>query len=406
MSVHQEKPIGSYLIGDEDPEDFDFAHYFTPEELLVLLVTSPPIQKQCVWLPSQALSPWLTFKNDDSAFKGLKFGEVYTFDSFTDWVYWSGVYEEILKSMIWSTAFGSAACVFFTPNDIPTEDEKGVKTYGELTEVATKSQAFYPLIGSNGYRISKLDEWGEPEMYELNYKRKDKEYTGEAICTEKITYYAHASRVVEFNSLSLEMGYKGTSKMQTTAHLATIQRQMLRAVFNQMKNLAAGIAIVRANGDEEKNTVKTAMEAQYSHLSKIYYQGDKALDDVIATIIPDMKVDQLSKINLMLQKQLAQGSNLSIRTLGEEDIASGLGEGGAGFSHILIKSEIKDIQRHYQKSIEHCFFKLGKTDTAFIWNEPIVKDEKLNKEVSDENMDSEDDNNTNTNIESEVETNE
>ena len=388
MSVHQEKPMGSYLPGDTDPEKFDFSHYFTSNELLTLLVTSPPIQKQCVWLPSQALSPWLIFNTIDNSFPGLKFGEPYSFKTFTDWVYWSGLYEEILKSMIWSTAFGSAACVFFSPNDEPITDETGSKTYGELTEIATKSQAFYPLIGSNGYRISKLDEWGDPEMYELNYMRKDKEYTDEAATTKKITYHAHASRVVEFNSLSLELGYKGTSKMQTTAHLATVQRQMQRAVFIQMKNLAAGIAVVRAANETEKAAVKTAMETQYSHLSKIYYSGDKDLDDVIKTVVPDLKIDQLDKINLMLQKQLAQGSNLSIRTLGEEDIASGLGEGGAGFSHVLIKSEIKDIQRHYQRSIEHCFFKMGKKDTAFTWNEPIIQDETLAQEVSDESKDS------------------
>ena len=104
-------------------------------------------------------------------------------------------------------------------------------------------------------------------------------------------------------------------------------------------------------------------------------------------VVPDMKIDQLYAINLIIQKQIAEAANLSIRTLGEEDIASGLGEGGAGISHELVKAEIKEIQRHFQRPIEYCFYLLGKEDTVFVWNEPLVQDEQLAEDQTNKPLD-------------------
>jgi len=388
--VVTEDPVGSFMIGDKDPQSFNFATYLSSTDLLTLLVTSAPIQKQCIWLPSQALAPLWEFTNGDKKFLAQKYGKDYEFNTFTEWLFWMKGYTNIKLALIWSYTFGSSINVFFSPDDAPIKMGNYKKYYGELEEgsIFTKMMAFYPLIIANGYRISKLDEFGEPEIYEINYMRKNiKHYTDEAASTEKLTYHVHASRVVEFHALPLELGYEGTSKLQTTGHLAIVQRQMLRSVFIQMKNLAAGILMMRAADDGEKKILLKAVKAQYSHLTKIFYSGPESLEDIMKISVPDLKTDQLAQVNLMLQKLMATSANLSIRTLGEEDISGGLGDGDAKFSHTLIKAEIKDIQRHYQEPIERCFHKLGLEDTAFVWNEPVVEDDKVGIEEGQKEKD-------------------
>jgi len=380
MVVLGDANVGSYMSGDADPEKFDFGTYLDRTDILTLLVTSAPIQKQCIWLPSQALHPLWEFVNGDKPFTAMKYDKPYTFTSFTEWLMWMKGYLEIKLAMIWSYSFADSICAFFSPNDKPISQGNYEIYYGELEEGEqfTKMKAFYPLITSNGYRISKLDEFGEPEIYEINVMKQNmRDYTDEAAGVKKITYHIHASRVVSFHALPLELGFTGTSKLQTTGHLAIVQRQMLRSVFVQMKNLAAGILMMRAAGEDEKKILLKAVKAQYSHLTKVFYSGPEDIKNVMELFIPDMKIDQLGKVNLMLQKLMATSANLSIRTLGEEDIGGGIGNGDAQFSHTLIKSEIEDIQRHYQSSIEHCFHKLGLEDTAFVWNQPIIEDDEV-----------------------------
>jgi hypothetical protein len=369
--------LGSLLPGDTDPSEFDMTTYLTRDMLRVLLISSAPIQKQCIWLRSQALSVGWEFKNGDEKFPATKHKAPFTFDSFTEWVHWCKEYENIMLAMIWSAVYGKAILVHFLPDEAATLYENR-DYYGPIVPnqtLCTASQTFHPLFNGQGYRIKSVDTNGDPEIYELNFTNKDPDYV--ELKTELYTYYVHASRVVVFNELSLDAGYLGISKLQTTGHLAIIQRQMLGSVFVQMKNLAAGVLACRCANAAEKVLIEEKLDVQFSHLTKLFYMGNIELEDVVKVIVPDLKIDQLTAINLMLQKQFAEAANLSIRTLGEEDIAAGIGEGGAGISHELVIAEIRDIQRHFQRPIEECFYLLGKKDTSFIWNQPLIQDEEL-----------------------------
>lgn len=382
--MSQDNRIGSYITGDDDPTEFDFSSYLTPEEILTLLVTSDPINKQCVWLPAQALAAGWKFKKD-APFLAEKFGKPYSFPSFTDWFNWCGAYNESRVAITFAKAFRRSIAIGFMAEENPS-DLKGKPYYGPITppsELITKIVACYPYLNQNGFKVYKLDENDEPEIYGIHITDRDIEYYEEdmenkPLMEEKI-YYVHASRVVEFIAPKKEMGMKGTSEIQLTGHVAIVQREMFRSVMSIAKNLEAGVAVARAKDKTEADYIDEKM-ANFSHLTRIKYAGSGPLDDVIKIVVPELKVNQFERFNLVLQKYLGSAMGISIRYMGEEDIATGLGDGGAGISHINTKFEIKEIQRHYKRSLEHVFYLMGKTDSEFEWNDPMVKDEELLKE--------------------------
>ena len=382
--MSQNNLIGSYVEGDDDPTDFDYNSLLTPSQLLQLLISSDPINKQCVWLPSQALAAGWKFKLDDS-FPAEKFGNPYTFPSFTDWFNWCGAYSETRVALTWAKAFSKCIIIGYLADETPTT-YKNKEYYGEIqpgTDILTKIEAIYPYLDGNGYKIEQLDEIyaihktdKEPDLYE----------DGSRPTNEETIFYVHTSRVIEFVAPKKEMGRKGTSEIQLTGHNAIVEREMFRSVMSISKNLSAGVKVARAQTKEEADYLETKL-ANLSHLKTIKYAGTHSLDDIVKIVIPEMKVDQFAKLDLIMKKSLASSMGISIRYMGEEDIATGLGDGGAGISHINTKFEIKEIQRHYKRPIEHLFYLMGKTESEFEWNDPMVKDEEILQEKADETLD-------------------
>lgn len=380
--------IGSYIEGDDDPTEFGYDSYLTPSQLLQLLISSDPINKQCVWLPAQALAAGWKFKSD-GPFLAEKFGNSYTFPSFTDWFNWCGAYSEIRVALTWAKAFSKCIVIgYLADEEILKYNDK--EYYGEITpgsDIITKIEAVYPYLEGNGYKIEKLDEIyavhkldKEPDLYEDGTNKPR---------NEERVFYVHASRVIEFIAPKKEMGRKGTSEIQLTGHNAIVEREMFRSVMAISKNLSAGVKVARAQNKEEADYIEEKL-ANLSHLKTIKYAGNHNLDDIVKIVIPEMKVDQFAKLDLIMKKSLASSMGISIRYMGEEDIATGLGDGGAGISHINTKFEIKEIQRHYKRPIEHIFYLMGKTESEFEWNDPMVKDEEILQEKTDEETNSSD----------------
>jgi hypothetical protein len=376
--------IGSYIEGDDDPTEFGYDTYLTPSQLLQLLISSDPINKQCIWLPSQALAAGWKFKTD-GPFPAEKFGKPYSFPSFTDWFNWCGAYSETRVLLTWAKTFSKCICIGFLAEDEPSELD-GKEYYGEIDpgiDIITKIEAIYPYLEGNGYKIQKLDE-----IYAIHKTDKEFDLYEDAAARpiqQETIFYVHASRVIEFIAPKKEMGRKGTSEIQLTGHNAIVEREMFRSVMAISKNLSAGVKVCRAQNKEEADYM-SEKTANLSHLRTINYAGNQKLEDIIKIVIPEMKVDQFAKLDLIMKKSLASSMGISIRYMGEEDIATGLGDGGAGISHINTKFEIKEIQRHYKRPIEHLFYLMGKTDSEFEWNDPMVKDEEILREKADEDL--------------------
>lgn len=378
--------IGSYLIGDDEPELMDFSTLLTPQDLMTLLVTSSSIQKQCIWLNAQALAAGWIFKKEES-FTAEKRGKPYNFPSFTDWFHWCGAYEEVLKAMVWASLFRRSIIVGFLSEEKPTKYKNtGSDFYDELEEgaIATKLMACYDTLDGNGFKVEENDDDGEPLIYAIDFTQREPQPQLDK--REKITYYVHKSRVVKFNSTALTLGFDGTSKVHTTAHLAMMERHFYQSIFVQCKNMSAGITAIKVASEDQKNAIKSQVSTVLAHTVRLWYKGSESIEDIIKVLVPDMKSDQIERISLLLQKRLANAMNISIRYLGEEDIATGIGEGGAGISHLQTKFEIMEIQRHYKRAVEEVFFLLGKTETEFEWNQPMQKDEEMLRDQGNINL--------------------
>jgi hypothetical protein len=246
----------------------------------------------------------------------------------------------------------------------------------------------YALINGNGWEIAKLDEDDEPEIYLISKTNRETKIKNKDASTKK--YYVHASRAVAFHSFQKELGLEGTAKSQTIAHLSKLQKQMLQAVFVNCKNLIAGYVMFRSRNQKTTDEINEKL-AEFSHLTRIGWAGSEDLEDVLKVIVPDFNAEQLSSINLLIQKSLAAAMNTSIRYLGEEDIAAGLGDGGAMISHEMPLFEIEDLQQHFQRPIEECFYLYGKENTAFVWNQPNQREEERKAKQEEDKLQTEHD---------------
>lgn len=362
------------IRGDENPNDYDFATRLLNRERLILYRTNYVVDKLCKWLPAQALVNGWTFKKEnEKTFKGLKFGNEYVFDTFTDWFHWIGAYEEVLKAMGWEFLFSQAILVCFledeSPEQINLDDGSIEEIYGEIepgVDTVGKIQAYYPFTDQNGYRIIQNGEWYKVYIYQKN----ESDLYEETKFRTKILR-VHQSRIINFNGFVKELGYDGDAVSDLIVDLAIIQRQMNRATFTQLHQLSGGTVVYKSANNDEADSIKIALDTQYNYLTRIAWTGDEPLDEVLKVIVPEMKADQLNAISLLIVKEMASAMGLSIRNFGYEDIASGMGEGGTLFSLGLIKARIKEVQRRHTRPLEHLFYLLGKLDTAFIWNVPL-----------------------------------
>lgn len=389
--------LQSQLTGDGNPKLFDFNSPITPQELMVLYITSGVLEKGIRWLPAQALSTGWTFKTEEP-FTAEKFpGKQFEFESFTDWFKWSGAYEEVINAMSFALLFGKARIFFYSSEDIPSK-YKEYPFYAEIKPgelIMTKAVAMYPYLEGNGWKIAKSDEEGEPEIYKISVTDKELYYEDAEHKAEEKVHYVHRSRVVAFSSPKKTLGYEGTAKSQTIAHLVKLQKQMLQAVFVQCKNLIAGYIIYRAKNKDQSDAQNKLLE-NFSHLTRLGWSGSEDLEEVLKMVVPDFRSDQLQGINLMISKAIASNMNISLRNLGEEDIAAGIGQGGAMISHELTLLEIKEMQRFFQRPLEFCFYLMGKEDTSLVWNEPMVQDEELQQEENEDELNEESSDSGNT----------
>jgi hypothetical protein len=403
MSENAGKLTGSYLNIEAKPSDFNYNHFFSDAELLEYLKIYPGIDLQCRYLVDMALEAGIKFAKEQPI-EGEKFGNDWTFPTFIEYLKWIGAYDTVSQAMMWGRNLGLSICAVFLPDEEPDTDSeieyyekkdktsrkrkkslKGKDYYGPLKDEeigeATRVEAYHPRINGNGYTIAQVVEGttNEPEIYKIYYTNRDAYYEDSNRINATKTYFIHASRVVEFHWKNKEMGRRGETTLNSTIHLVKTMEEATRAVYTQLKDLQAGITIFRADDQPEAEYMNKKTE-NFDHKNKVAYSGDDPLDDVLHWLVPEMKADQLERILLMMKKEYSQGARVSLRALGEEDIATGLGEGGVEFSQSLMVHEIKSIQEYYRKPLEHIFYHLGKDNTAFEWGIPFMKDAEMIKE--------------------------
>jgi hypothetical protein len=376
---------------NENPTEFSFEKQITRSDLLKLSKENSDIDKQCFWLPDQAFCEGINLK-DDSSFDNAKFDNPYTFPKFSDWLYWSNSWEELQKAVSFSELFGVS--IILCLNDDNIKEYKGKKYFAQSEQPATSIKSFYAFVNDSGYWIEKFDDDGNPEIYKIQIAWRTSDQNGfvieNALNVKKnavTIYYVHASRVVRFPAFQKDLSYAGTPKAFLSYWISRAKQIYFESVVNGIKNMSGGTIVRRVASESEKDEIE-AIDTEHNYQNRIYiYDRGVPLGDMVQVFVPDFKSAQFVDFITEINKYVAQASNLSLRVYGEEDIGSGLGEGGANFSTNLIRSQIRNIQSHYQQYIEHVFYKLGREETSFDWNEPEEYTEE--EEKSDRNTQSE-----------------
>ena len=351
----------AYIRGDLDPEDFSYTVALTRQELLALFLRNSKVKKAVAWFAGEMIRERWEFK-EDQPITGTKHGTEYKFAKFMDWLEWNGFMQEVLKACMWALLFGEAILVFYDG-----KEEKGAKwkntenLFLKGGDTFVKCKAFYEEINQNGYMIENVDNFfGTPETYKITltaYKAKS-----------SIKYYVDAAtRVVRFSAPQMELKYSGTSTVSTIAKDCIVQELMKRATAVQAMNLQSGILACRVSGAEEKTQLESEIATTLTHLKRVFVSGNMSMQELFQIIVPDLKIDQLAGINELMQQDIATGIDMSISNL------EGAPQGAlssAEYDTFNTYSKVKQLQSHFKRAFEECFFKLGKKNTEFEFYDP------------------------------------
>jgi hypothetical protein len=352
----------AYVRGDLDPEDFSYTLPLSRPELMALFLRNSKIKKAVAWFASEMIRERWEFETDETIV-GTKHGAEFTFPKFIDWLEWNGFMQEVLKALMWALLFGESIMVFYSDSD-----EKSVKWkktdqlyLAKSASPFVKCKAFYEEINQNGYMIEEVDEFfGIPKTYRITlmtYKSK-----------KAVKYFVDANtRVVRFSAPQMELKYAGTSTVSTIAKDCIVQELAKRSTAVQLMNTASGILACRVSGEEEKTQLETEIKDTLTHLKKVYASGNMAFEEMFKIIVPDLKIDQLAGMNELMQQDIATGIDMSISNL------EGAPQGAlssAEYDTFNTYSKVKQLQSHFKRAFEECFFKLGKQETTFQFYDP------------------------------------
>lgn len=353
-------PIGSstYIAGDYDPSEFKYTDDLSRDTLLSLLLRNPKIQKSTVWYASEMLRERWEFKEKQPISAPKHSKELYDFETFDEWLEWNGFLQELLKALFWSLLFGDSILVFYTGK------EKAAKKM-ELSpgKDFVKCKAYYPITKGSGYILEKVNSlFNVADMYKIKLHAHK--------ASESVTIFAPKERVVRFSAPALELKYAGTSVVSAVAHDCIGQEQIKRGIVSVANNLQPGILVVKAATKDERDLIDNSIGDTLTHLRRVYVKDAEELEKVLKLVIPDLKIDQIEKLNRILQTDIATGTFMSI------SILEGAPQGAlssAAFDTFNTYSRVKQLQSHYKQAVEKAFFKLGKKNTVFTWNDPTPK---------------------------------
>jgi hypothetical protein len=393
LRVYTRHETNKNLPGDIDPTDFNFNLILTREQKLRLYERNDIMQLMVEWPVIEAYRQRITFEEDEDV-EYLKFGKVpFTFtateesvdettgeikpeqQAYNKYLEWTGFWTKCREGTTWSQLFGECAAFFW-------DDKKGEK--GKIWERTDKAleelepitlgeglfygpneegvyddfDFFYPRTDGTGYRILDIDEKGKPTLYEV------KIFT-EGMKTER-TFYMDAERVVLFPAPRRRIKHGGSSMTEGVELYALAGEQLAKSLIRRAKLLAGGIATFSGvESEEEASTLDTELGEDITSLDRLFLQTGIEF----AYVTPDLKLssEYFSLFDIMT-RVYARYLRFSQKLMDGE--SQGV-QGSAKFDLLSSYTRIYGIQQHYNRPIEEMFFRLGKKNTAFTWNEII-----------------------------------
>ncbi len=368
-------PTGEDIPGDLNPKNFSWLQKLTSKDLQTLYIRNAMMQLAIDWTTAEALRQGITFDQDQPV-TGLKFGKAYTWKTFMDWFKWIGGLIKTKEALAWSELYGISQCILWdeqkgTQNAVYTK--KGTRETINLSDglyykknstgIYTDFTVFYPLTDGVGFEVMDSDDDGKPLLVRLTIPQENKS-------TARKKIYVDGDRIVEFIAPRKKIAHEGTPK-EGLAIMALAQEQMLRALVERAKTMAGGYKLVKGEVNENNKEALMAKVNTLNYNDAILMSTEGSLE----VITPDLKASgEFMSLMQMVTWEFARHTRIAEKLINGE--SQGI-QSSAKYDILSTYTVIYELQTHYQKPLEELFFKLGKINTDFIWNEIVPEMEEL-----------------------------
>jgi hypothetical protein len=388
------------LPGDFYPSNFSFSHVAINQDLFTLWRKNEFIQLLIDWMPYEAFRQGVQFIEEEGPITGIKHGQPYTFKGyeyqdknsnksysmtgFEEYCQWNGVMEQFMLAVSMSRLYPEGALLVFlddTKTLFPIVGKEGNEIQWKANpnpQGYFSFKAFQPINvnDSGGFSIEDDDENGIVTKWKV--------VVGNANMNKQKTLIIDAGRCIHIQWKKKSNSWLATSRVDGIARIAQLETQIFEKLTKRAHDLAGGIlTLTGIAGEAEQTKLDNALGEDLTSVDRVYLQGDRTVEYVT----PDLKAaGEFSAIFEMFTRKLCRHARVSQLILDGEHTGAGLG-GNNNIEMLNSYSEIYQIQEHYRTALEHVFFKLGKNNTSFVYNE-ILPDDMTQDE---ENVDGEGD---------------
>jgi hypothetical protein len=400
--AHQYEGI---LAGDTYPSLFNYQDPALDSDLFTLWVRNEFVQLMIDWMPFEAFRRGVQFIEDEGEIQGFKFGKEYTFKGFAyqdknsgktveltgfeEYYQWNRCPGEWVFGVGMSRLYPEGALLVFlddVKNLLPLHDKAG-KAYipwpaNPNPQGYFSFKAYQPIeVGKGtGFCVHKCDEDGKVKTWKLQVSSPN--------MRKAKTFIIDADRCIHLTWKKKENSWCGSSRVLGMARVAQNEEQTFKKLTKRAHDIAGGILEFTGIASEtEQTAIDNDLGSDLTSVDRVYLQEGRTCEYKT----PDLKAaGEFASLFEMYSKKLCRHMRVSQLILDGEHTGAGLG-GNNNVELMNSFSEIYQIQEHYRSDLEHVFYKLGKTNTTFIYNEILPEEMTPEDDAVGEDSDGQED---------------
>jgi len=382
-SAHQT----TYMAGDIYPSNFSFRHPQFNHDLYTLWGRNEFIQLLIDWMPFEAFRRWVQHIEDEGPISGFKFKKPYIFKGysaedqntkkpvemtgFEEYCQWKKIQEKFILGVSFSRLYPDGALI------VMLDEEKTYPKFNDEGQTIINWPAnpnpqgydsfkvFQPVsVGlGTGFKPFHSDENGEVDIWEVVLQTKNMK--------KGKTFHIEADRCIHLKWISKNNEANGSSRCQGIARVAQLENNIFEKLTKRAHDIAGGILKVLGVASEAEATkILNDMGDDLTSVDVVMLQAGRDMNYET----PDLKAaGEFASIFEMFSRKLCRHMRVSQLILDGEHTGAGLG-GNNDVEMLNSYSEIYQIQEHYRTDLERVFYKLGKSNTSFIYNEILPED--------------------------------
>lgn len=367
----------NYIAGDVYPSNFSFSSEKTNSDLLKLYRRNEFVQIMCDWMPFEAFRKGIEFVKDEGTKQGIKFDKPYSFEGYThvdpetlkttslsgfqEFLQWIDFETTFLMGVAFSRLYPEGGLLVFLDDqtlpaskkttDIPWSANGNAQGYMQL-------RAFQPMNVAQGSGFEPHDSsGGKVTEWKVTIQQNTK--------GEKKSYIIAADRCIHMIWKKKENGWKGSSRVLGFANLCVAEDQTFKRLLKRANDVAGGILHVECESLAEQEVIDAAIGNNLTAVDIVYTLPGRVVDFKT----PDLKASgEFMSIYDIYTRKLVRHMRINQEILDGNKQGAGL-SGNTDNDVMVGYSEMYQIQNHYRVYLERCFYKLGREDTRFIYNE-------------------------------------